>query len=232
MKIVINNVEFPFDLGCKILKMKHKGEDCPAYATQIADFWDDIKPLKFNEIAQLTNLEQRRLGILYLGMEEIIKEVNPTLLSKKTIKKSTTWIDEQGELVTHKFNDTYELFEVSGEKFSEGLSGWQKMNNSHYIRCKDTSTDREYLIWVDLESVYRTNIELGDRWDFADNKHKITPIHCIAWTIQTDVPIGKIEKIVRQGDCIMIKPKGDYTPMDNARHLTEKEYRTLLVAES
>lgn len=227
MKIVINNVEFPFDLGCRVLKLKYEDE-CPM--EQLEDFWDKVVPATFGDIAQLPNLEQRRVGILNLGMETIIKEAKPTLLSSKTIKKTTTWVNEKGELVEHTFDDTYELFEVKGEVFSQNMeNNWRNMDDCHYIRCKDTSTDREYLIWVDLRSVYRTN-ELGSHWEF--DKSQINPIHCIAWTIQTDVPQGNIEKIVRQGDCVMIKPKGTYTPLDKPRHLTEKEYLKLIVAES
>ena len=227
MKIVINNVEFPFDLGCRVLKLKYQDE-CPM--EQLEDFWDKVVPATFGDIAQLPNLEQRRVGILNLGMEAIIKEAKPTLLSSKTIKKTTTWVNEKGELVEHTFDDTYELFEVKGEVFSQNMeSSWRKMEDCHYVRCKDTSTDREYLIWVDLRSVYSTN-ELGSNWDF--DMSKINPIHCIAWTIQTDVPQGNIAKIVRQGDCVMIKPKGTYTPLDKPRHLTEKEYLKLIVAES
>ena len=226
-KIVISNVDFPFDLGCRVLKLKYKDE-CPM--AQLEDFWNDIVPASFSDIALLPNLEQRRIGIVHLGIDNIVKSVNPKLLSKETIKKQTSWINEQGELVEHKFNDTYELYEVDGEVFSQGIeNSWRKMDNCHYIRCKDTSTDREYLIWVDLRSVYSTN-ELGSNWDF--DMSKINPIHCIAWTIQTDVPQGNIAKIVRQGDCVMIKPKGTYTPLDKPRHLTEKEYLKLIVAES
>ena len=226
-KIVISNVDFPFDLGCRVLKLKYKDE-CPM--AQLEDFWNDIVPASFSDIALLPNLEQRRIGIVHLGIDNIVKSVNPKLLSKKTIKKQTSWINEQGELVEHKFNDTYELYEVDGEVFSQGIeNSWRKMDNCHYIRCKDTSTDREYLIWVDLQSVYRTN-ELGDMWNW--DKSKINATQCIAWTIQTNVPIGKIDKIIRQGDCVMIKPKGKYEPLSTARHLTEKEYLNLLVAES
>jgi len=226
-KIVISNVDFPFDLGCRVLKLKYKDE-CPM--AQLEDFWNDIVPASFSDIALLPNLEQRRIGIVHLGIDNIVKSVNPKLLSKETIKKQTSWINEQGELVEHKFNDTYELYEVDGEVFSQGIeNSWRKMDNCHYIRCKDTSTDREYLIWVDLQSVYRTN-ELGDMWNW--DKSKINATQCIAWTIQTNVPKGKIDKIIRQGDCVMIKPKGKYEPLITARHLTEKEYLKLLVAES
>ena len=223
MKIIVSNVEFPFDTGCRVLKMKHK--ECPM--EEIADFWEDIKPLSFKEIAKLTNLEQRRVGILHLGIDKIVSDVKPTLLSKETLKKTTTWIDESGKLVQHKFNDTYELYEVDGSYFTKGISGSPRMDSCYYIRCKDTSTDREYLIWVDLQSVSNTN---GGSRSF--DKKKISAIQCIAWTIQTDVPVGEIDKIIRQGDCIMIKPKGKYKPLSTARHLTEKEYKELIVAES
>ena len=46
-----------------------------------------------------------------------------------------------------------------------------------------------------------------------------------------DIKEGGIEKIVRQGDCILIKKK-DTAETGLVRHLTEKEYRTLLVLES
>lgn len=224
MQIVINNQKFPYDMGCRLLKLKHK--DCPM--VELEDIWNDIVPLTFKEIAKLPNIEQRRVGILCLGLERLASEVQPKLLSKKTLKKSTTWVDENGKLVTTKFNDTYELYEVSGEYFNEGLQGWNKMDNSYYIKVKDTSTDRNYFIWVNPRSVYNTNNENHRDYDIS----KINAVECVAWSIQTNLPQGSIEKIIRQGDCILIKPNGKYMPLDSARHLTEKEYKTLLVAES
>ena len=61
---------------------------------------------------------------------------------------------------------------------------------------------------------------------------KFFQIMAIAWTITTNVPQGNIEDIIRQGDCILIAPKGDYVPLGSARHLTEEEYKTLISAES
>jgi len=224
MQIVINNQKFPYDMGCRLLKLKHK--DCPM--EQLEDIWNDIVPMSFKEIAKLPNLEQRRVGVLCLGLERLASEVQPKLLSKKTLKKSTTWVDVNGNFVTTKFNDTYELYEVSGEYFNEGLQGWNKMENAYFVKLKDTSTDRTYFIWVEPRSVYNTNND--NRWNYE--LKKINAIQCIAWTIQTNVPQGSIEKIIRQGDCILIKPNGKYKPLDSARHLTEKEYKELLVAES
>lgn len=227
-KLVLDNVTFDFDLGCKVARLKY--DECPEQFKSLESFWNDIVPANFSDIAQLPNLEQRRIGIRALGLDRLIKEVKPKLLNSTTLKKSTTWVNENGKIETFEYNDTYELYEVKGDVFSKGLDSWQKMENCHYIKCKDTSTDREYLIWVDLRSVYRTNF---DNWyNEKEDKKKMTSIQAIAWTITTNVPKGHIEDIIRQGDCILIKPKGKYEPLVTARHLTEEEYKTLISAES
>lgn len=230
MEIVLNNVAFEFNLGCRILKTR--GGECPF--DELQDFWEEIVPLNFKDIAQITNLEQRRIGLLFLGIDRMIAEVKPELVSSKTITKQTTWVMESGELVEHTFDDTYELYKVSGSYFNNGESNrWNTIGDAYYVRCKDTSTDREYLIWVDVNSVWNVKCEDDrnlNRWEF--DIRKIDAVDCIAWTIQTDIPKGNIEKIVRQGDCIMIKPKGQYDTNSRERHLTKKEYLELLVAES
>lgn len=228
MEIVINNVPIEFNLACRILKTK--GGDCPF--DELQDFWEEIVPLNFKDIAQIPNLEQRRVALLFLGIERMIAEVKPELVSSKTISKQTTWVMESGELVEHTFDDTYELYKVNGSYFSEGVEAWRKMSDAYYVKCKDTSTDREYLIWVDVNSVWEVKCENDknlNRWQF--DVRKIDAIDCIAWTIQTNIPQGNIEKIVRQGDCIMIKPKGKYDTIGE-RHLSSDEYLKLLVAES
>lgn len=224
MKIVVNNTEFNYDLGVRLLKLKN-GDDCPF--DELSDIWNDIIPLTFKEIAQLENLEQRRVGVNCLGLDRLVSEVNPTLINSETISKTTHWVNEDGSITEHKFDDTYELYCVKGDYFNEGLSNWQKMSDSYYVKCKDTSTDRDYLIWVDLRDVYATNTD--SRWDYQPNK--VTAIQSIAWTIQTDIKKGGIKEILRQGDCILFKPKRN-AEIGNVRHLTEKEYRSLMVAES
>ena len=227
MKMIISNLEFNYDTGCKILKLKHK--ECPI--KDLEDIWDDIIPLTFKEIAEIRNSEQRRVAFLYYGLERLIEDVKPKLVSKQTIKKETTWVSQSGELVTKKFNDTYELYKVEGKKLSSDLENkWQKFNDFYFVKFKDTSTDRVYLLWVDAQSVYSTN-NPGKWLSNGDDYSKlINAIEAIAWTIQTNIDKGNIEKIVRQGDCIMIKPKKNKTGI--TRHLTEKEYRKLIVAES
>ena len=225
MKIIIENHSIPYDLGCKLLKLK--GGDSPF--EELSDIWNDIVPLTFSEIAQIENLEHRRIAIGYFGIDRLIKEVSPKLISKKTLKKKTTWTNKNGIEETINFSDTYELYQVSGEKIYAGTSSrWgHRDENVYYVKCKDTSTDREYLIWVDIRSVVQTS---GlSTWNIDINK--VSPIQCVAWTITTNVAEGNIEKIVRQGDCIMIKPK-KMVFQDRERHLTEEEYKKYLVLES
>jgi hypothetical protein len=233
MKILINNVSFDYNTGCRLLKLKY--DECPN-TIDLQDIWEDIVPMTFKEIATtLKNIEQRRVAIQCLGLERLTKEVEPVLINTKSIKKTTAWVNPNGELVTKKFTDTYELYKVKGEMINEGIEGnrWDKLNDVHFVKCKDTSTDRDYFIWVDAQSVYQVN---NDRkWLSSDEDYgvQINAIQAIAWTIQTNVAKDNIEKIVRQGDCIMIKKKlPTETIGDTLRHLTEVEYLELLVAES
>jgi len=233
MKILINNVSFDYNTGCRLLKLKY--EECPN-TIDLQDIWEDIVPMTFKEIATtLKNIEQRRVAIQCLGLERLTKEVEPVLINTKSIKKTTAWVNPNGELVTKKFTDTYELYKVKGEMINQGIEGnrWDKLNDVHFVKCKDTSTDRDYFIWVDAQSVYQVN---NDRkWLSSDEDYgvQINAIQAIAWTIQTNVAKDNIEKIVRQGDCIMIKKKlPTETIGDTLRHLTEVEYLELLVAES
>ena len=232
-QIYIDNQAFDFDIGVKLAKLKY--DTCPF--DEVADIWNDIVPFEFKDIKQLTSIEQRRIAISILGIERVVKQVDPKLIDTRTIKKSTTWINREGKLETVDFKDTYELYEVALNKLFDGASdrwGQTRRDRSasvHYVKFKDTSTDREYFIWVDAQSVYRTNNQDVERWNIPQD-FKINAIQAIAWTIQTNLPIGFIDKIIRQGDCILIKPKNKTKGEDIARHLTEKEYRDLLVAES
>lgn len=229
MKIIIENIQFGFDEGCRLLKLKH--EQCPF--AELEGFWNDIVPMGFKEIAQMENLEQRRVGVICLGLERLVKEIKPKLVESKTVDKKTTYIDRNGKLVTETFKDTYKLYEVKGETFGKNRWGGT-MQDTHFVKFKDTSTDREYMIWVDPRSVFETNRKAsGSGYSWFNDISQINPIECIAWTIQTNVPKGNIKEIVRQGDCVLVKPKDSKVPvLKEPRHLTEKEYLTLLKAES
>jgi len=231
MEIIIENRSFAYDISCRLIKTKYA--ECPF--NELSEIWDDIEPISFKDIAKnIENIEGRRIAINCLGINNLIKEVNPKLLCENTIQKETVWVGEDGKLIENKFSDTYKLYEVEAEKLGiETKSIWGAGQNFfHYVACKDTSTDREYLLWVDAASVYIANSD-DTIWTSSQINYgsKINAIQAIAWTIQTDINVGGIEKIVRQGDCILIKVNDDAIE-SGVRHLSEKEYRELLVAES
>ena len=232
MNIVIDNQSFDYDIGVRLAKLKY--DQCPF--EELADFWDEIIPFTFQDIHHLTNIEQRRVAIKILGLERLADQVNPILVDKQTIDKTTTWINREGKQETISFQDTYELYEVNAGDLYRGstdVNGWNRMQDRkvHYVKFKDTSTDREYMIWVDTRSVFNTNHPETPVWSIPQSI-QVNAIEAIAWTIQTDVPDGQIDKIIRQGDCILIKPKDTCKTKVATRHLTEAEYRSLLVAES
>lgn len=224
MKIVVENLSFDFERGRRLLKMKY---DAPPFP-QVEEGWDEIKPMTFMEIAQMENIEERRVGILCLGLERLVKEIEPELVNVETIEKENSYIDKDGKTVNYKFLDTYQLYKVSGSKFGTNDFG-RSAQDCYFVKMKDTSTEREYLIWIDPHDVLMTNS--GER--YFREASQINAIQSVAWTIQTTVREGNVEKIVRQGDCILVKPKDPSKPMlDSPRHLTEKEYRSFMVAES
>lgn len=227
MKIVISNQKFDYNLGVRLLKSKYR--ECPEWSN-LQDIWDDIEPMTFKEVLKsFKNVEERRIAIGCVGITNIANEINPKLVKKETLKKQTTWVKPDGEIVTKKFNDTYELYKVEGKQLLEGTDRNWGIDDVYFLKFKDTSTDREYMLWIDRDSVARTNNNQG--YYSSDMRNHITPTQAIAWTIQTNVSEGGIEKIVRQGDCILIKKKPG-AELGNVRHLTEKEYKELLVLES
>ena len=227
MKIIISNQKFDYNLGVRLLRSKYR--ECPEWI-DLKDIWDDIEPMTFKEVAKLfTNVEERRVAIGCIGITAIANEINPVLVKSQTLKKQTTWVQPDGELITKKFDDTYELYKVKREDLLEGTDRSWGMEDVYFLKFKDTSTDREYMLWIDRDSVARVNNK--QRHYSSDMRNEITPTQCIAWTIQTDIVEGGIEKIVRQGDCILIKKRPN-AERGAVRHLTDVEYKGLLVLES
>lgn len=226
MKIIINNRSFTYDIGVRLLKTKYT----KCFDESLSDIWEDIVPMELKDILKLENLEDRRIGLDCLGIEKIKEQSNAELLSTKTLDKSLTWINKNGELENKTIKDKYELYTIDPKYLGLPTNSLEKLM---FIKCKDTSTEREYLLWIDYYSLMVTMLGYIS---FTDNNilSKIDALDAVAWTIQTNVPKGKIEEIVRQGDCIMIKTTKDYNnkPISIPRHLTKEEYINLLTLES
>ena len=217
-QIVIDNSFFPFNEGCKLLKRKYK--ICPE-DIGIEDFWDEIQPITINDILQMDNIENRRICFKYIPQEEFLNTLEPELISSVTLDKVTNWVELDVQI---KYKDTYELYKVAGDKLTTNLkNSFRTVSDCYFVKFKDTSTEREYMIWVDLEKIK----------DNALIKDDVDAIDAIAWTIQTNLPIGQISSFIIQGDCIIFKPKESWDGQTIAtRHITKEEYLTLLNAES
>lgn len=225
MKIIIDKVRFDFNDGIRVLKMKYK-DICPyPQEDMIASVYNEVQPLTFIEICQLTNVEQRRLGFKYFPIDDMVASTRPKLIDRQIIKKQSNYVNTQGELVTEQYDDVYELYKLDLEDYAfdsnSHITRWRGMPfNIFFVSMKDTSTDRQYRIWVDYNSIQNRNTTP-------------TAIDCIAWTITTNIKEGYIDKIIRQGDCIMVKPTSyDHSTIGSWRHLSADEYLKLIVAES
>jgi hypothetical protein len=216
-EIVIDNSFFPFNEGCKLLKRKY--QICPK-DIGIEDFWDEIEPISINDILQMQNIENRRICFKYIPQQEFLNTLEPELISSVTLDKVTNWVELDVQV---KYQDTYELYRVAGDKLIANLKdSFRTILDCHFVKFKDTSTEREYMIWVDL-----TAIKQQSPYDYVD------AISAIAWTIQTNLPVGQISSFIRQGDCIIFKPKESWDGQTiPTRHITRNEYLNLLIAES
>ncbi len=241
-RVVINGQSFPGETGLRILKLRN--ETCPFPQWQEA--WEALTPLTFKEIASLIrDVDRRHTAISFLGIERLLEEVESKMIKSETLEKVTTWVDANGALQERRFSDTYSLHRVRWTSLFGDLteetnrllnSHWNKPRNHHFVKCRCTSTGKEYILWVDLRQVHRTNHPDVTRQELDDIGHwqierLVDPIEAIAWTFTTQLAKGSIEAIIRQGDCILMRPVINPS-MEGTRHLTGEEYRNLLRSES
>lgn len=242
MKAIIDKTEFPPEIGKRILKAKHGRCTIPSLESE----WDAIPDLTFASIVkEISDTDHRRIAFKYLGLHRMLAELKPTLVKSETVRKTALWAEADGSLVRRDYDDTYELYRVDWCDLYIGVStddmGKERLRelqqDRHFVKFRDTSTGKEYVIWVDIREVLSNNpdaIGEGQRIPMLKRRieEMVNPIMAIAWTIRTDVEIGGIERIIRQGDCILIRKLPDAKRLDKPRHLTEKEYRLLLGDES
>jgi hypothetical protein len=175
----------------------------------------------------------------------MMAELKPTMVASETIRKTGAWVGEDGTVTIRDYDDTYQLYRVAWRDVflgvePSGLDARQQLEmrqDQHFVKFKDTSTGRDYAIWCDLREVFRTNnpeLEPEQTLPTRTRMYEslVNPIMAIAWTVQTDVEPGGIESIIRQGDCILVRPLPEARRLDAPRHLMEYEYRFLVQDES
>ena len=196
----------------------------------VEEMWDSIEQITIQEAFSERNAERRRVYFDCIGVEKIFKNLNPKSLDKQIIKKRRQRWDENNEPWTHEFSDEYELFSIDPKELyaTSDLSEWQKSRQATKyvaVRCKCTSTQREYWIYCPEEQCISNGARV---WD-EDSKKKYDAIKAIAWTIQ--IPISDPEKIFRQGDIIVAK-ESPTSKIVTPYHLTKEMYLELMYSET
>jgi hypothetical protein len=187
MKLIISNRKIGADLGFRILKTRTPDySQCKVVHPYLEEVWDSTQPLTFGEIALIGNIEERRVAFQAFGTERLLKEVNPVLVDRKVLHKTVNWINGiTGKKESKEVDDTYEIWRVDHRKLEIN----ERRNTDYFfLKCWCTSSGREYIIWLPQE--------------FKD------AVEAVAWTFTTNLKEEAIEKIIRQGDCILFKVKG------------------------
>jgi hypothetical protein len=194
----------------------------------VKDMWEEIIPITIEEAFNEKNAERRRVLFDCIGVEKIFKNLDPVLLDRKVISKKRNRWDENNNHWVHEFEDEYELYKIDPMKLfsTSDLSRWQTRPRLNYIavRCRCTSTDREYWIYVPEEAA----LVSGFMWS-SDNEKVYDAIKAIAWTIRID--ITNPERIYRQGDIIVAKESKD-SVSTTPYHLTKDQYLNLMYSET
>lgn len=224
----VEGMKVDFDSAMKYYKRMYKDYDnfflnCIAsdaheemlnFANVIKANWDLTDAITVQEAFAEKNIEIRRLYFKAIGVIELFKELEPTLIDKKVLEKEgVSWL-ENGTEVPTKMRDEYELYSIHGEKlFPEETSSWRVANATIYaVRCWCSTTGREYWIYVP---------------SYIGRNHNA--LEAIAWTVQ--LTITEPEYIYRQGDVILAKHSAESKEC-RPYHLNEKQYVKLLKAES
>ena len=196
----------------------------------VEEMWDSIVPITIQEAFSERNAERRRVYFDCIGVEKIFKNLNPKSLDKQVIKKKRHRWDEKNDPWVHEFEDEYELFSIDPQELyaTSDLSEWQKQRQATKyvaVRCKCTSTQREYWIYVPEEEAICNGTRV---WD-DDKKKRYDAIKAIAWTIRID--ITDPEKVFRQGDIIVAK-ESPTSKVVTPYHLNKDQYLQLMYSET
>lgn len=210
-----------FDNFERTLRGNYDGTEFNDYFDVVREAWDDTPDLTVEQAFTARNIEHRRVIFNVIGVENLMASLKPTLVDRQTITRDNLVFDKDGNKSTEKLVDTYELYQIDGDRLfagTEAAERWrfQRDRNVYAVKCKDASTEREYWIYV-------TD-------DAAKNKNAL---EAIAWTYQLKSGT-RANDIYRQGEVIIAK-HGDAKEPDHwgrMYHMTKEEYLTKIKAQS
>lgn len=231
----LDNVEFEVDEVLSLLKKaqthseKTIGDACPEeFRDEIIKRYREITPMTANDVLSFSNAEQRMVAIKHFGMEDLLNNFKHEVIDKQTLKKvNHRWkVGESGLTpYTEEIEDTYELIKVQ----MRGTRRWgnEVVVDIYGIRCKCTTTGREYFIYSPPKK------EASNSWS-NDEVHYTDVIEAIAATLETNVRPEAAEYFMRQGDVVLAVIKKGYENnwKGSKRTLTVDEYKTKLYSET
>jgi hypothetical protein len=187
-------------------------ESMQDFGKHCLDIWDNIEILTPKDAFSETNIELRRVFFKAIGIEKIFRELEPELLHEETLElDNLTWDITEKQARNNKIKDTYSLYKIKQEKLFGPHRQWNQ-SDVYAVKCKCTTTGREYWIYVP---------------SFIGSKNDA--IEAIAWTVRLN--ITDPEMIYRQGDILVAKASSDSRQVP-LYHLSRKTYISKLVAQS
>lgn len=188
----------------------------------INEMWDSIEPLTVTEALTENNSEKRRVMFDCIGVTKLFAQMEPTLLDRQVITKERTRWDEQNRPYKKTYDDTYELYQIDGEKMFGPDQNGRSANPVYAVRCWCTTTGREYWIYVPEEAAM--GVRSWQRKDAVPDA-----VRAIAWTIRID--IKNPSRIYRQGDIIVVE-EDEQSSRVEPYHLSKEQYLELMFSET
>ena len=210
-----------FDNFERTLRGNYDGTEFNDYFDVVREAWDTTPDLTVEQAFTTRNIEHRRVIFNVMGVDNLMARLKPTLVDRQTITRDNLVFDNDGNSRTETLVDTYELYQIDGERLFDGTEAaerwrFQRNRNVYAVKCKDASTDREYWIYVTEEAAREGNA-----------------LTAIAWTYMLKSGT-KTNEVYRQGEVIIAKHGNTEEPNHWGRvyHMTKEEYLTKIKAQS
>ncbi|GAB4395415.1 MAG: hypothetical protein OHK0053_03050 [Microscillaceae bacterium] len=144
---------------------------------QIKESFPALPPFTVPEALQLSNAEQRMAALSCFPPEEVVRQMaadlKAVLVDKQTVQKKQVRWDAQLKPYEYVFEDTYELYKISGEAFHLP-NVWYERPDVYYVKCQCPSTKRMYYIYVPMEVGMKNDALTAIAWTMRFDKQALT----------------------------------------------------------
>lgn len=174
--------------------------------------WHETEPIRYEEFFTHYSRSFRLFCFSYMGVGTLMKKLEAKKINQEKILVKYAEYDKDGNKISLRRNNHYEVYEVENEKFRGSV--WGRERHSYAVKCWCPSTMQEHWLWI--ESQYKDNALTAIASTFRIHENLIPHITCLK----------------RQGDLLICELESEVLPKGNVRPLTAAEYFSLLEAES